>query len=257
MSQMSSIEPSLGGLADPEGDIAAAKTIADQTYHQLRWDIVSGALRPGSKLAMDMLTKRYGVGMSPLREALVRLTGDALVHAEGQRGFWVSHVSIDELDDTTRTRTLVEAEALTQSIELGDAAWEARVRNSYDLLSGYEEHLDDGGPEVFAQWERANGQFHEALVSACGSPWLIRIRRMLYQHSERYRLISLSHITPERDVHDEHEAIKDAALGRKGLRASRLIEVHLQRTADAVREALLSRESEFESTQTGRKSRRK
>ena len=215
------------------------------------------SLPPGTKLAMEMLTKRYGVGMSPLREALVRLTGDALVHAEGQRGFWVTHISIDELEDTLRTRTLIESEALARSIELGNAAWEERVRDSYELLSGYEESLDDGDPATFAQWERANGLFHEALVSACGSPWLIRLRRMLHQHSERYRLISLSHVTPERDVHDEHEAIKEAALGRKALRASRLIEVHLQRTADTVREALLARESELESTIARRTTRRK
>lgn len=243
MDRVTSNDPSVLAPADPEGMPVAAKTIADQTYHQLRWDIVSGALAPGTKLAMDLLTRRYGVGMSPLREALVRLTGDALVHAEGQRGFWVTHVSIDELEDTMQTRTLIEAEALTRSIELGDAAWEARVRDSYAALSALEAHLDEGGGAVFAQWERANRLFHEALVSACGSPWLIRLRRMLHQHSERYRLISLSHMTPERDVHDEHEAIKDAALGRKVLRASRLIEVHLQRTTDTVREALRSRES--------------
>lgn len=257
MGQVTRTVPPPSSLADPQGEPIAAKTIADQTYHQLRWDIVSGALAPGTKLAMDLLTKRYGVGMSPLREALVRLTGDALVHAEGQRGFWVSHVSIDELEDTMKTRMLIEQEALARSIELGDAAWEERVRDSYAMLSGLEEHLDEGGAEVFAQWERANRLFHEALVSACGSPWLIRMRRMLHQHSERYRLISLSHMTPERDVHDEHEAIKDAALSRKALKATRLIEMHLERTTDAVRQALQSRQSEIAALPVRRSGRRR
>ncbi|RYY29389.1 MAG: FCD domain-containing protein [Sphingomonadales bacterium] len=251
------IDPNAELLPDPDGEPFATKTIADQTYRQLRWDIVSGALEPGSKLGMDLLTKRYGVGMSPLREALVRLTGDALVHAEGQRGFWVTHVSIDELEDTMKTRTMIESEALARSIELGDAAWEARVRDSYATLSGLEAQLEEGGAEVFAQWERANRMFHEALVSACGSPWLIRIRRMLHQHSERYRLISLSHMTPERDVHDEHEAIMDAAISRKALRASRLIEMHIERTTDIVREALKSRDAEVEAVPARKTSRRK
>lgn len=229
-------------MLTPDEGMAVAKTIADQTYHQLRWDIVSGALEPGAKLAMDMLTKRYGVGMSPLREALVRLTGDALVHAEGQRGFWVTLVSIDEMEDTMKTRTLIESEALARSIELGGADWEQRVRNSYAALAASEEHLGDGDKQVFAQWERANRLFHEALVSACDSAWLIRLRRMLHQHSERYRMISLAHMTPERDVHDEHQAIVDATLARKALRACRLIEMHLERTTDNVREALKARE---------------
>lgn len=230
-------------IIETEDETAGAKTIADQIYHQLRWDIVSGALEPGSKLAMDMLTRRYGVGMSPLREALVRLTGDALVHAEGQRGFWVTHVSIDELEDTMKVRTLIECEALSRSIELGDEKWESLVRESYEALAALESQLGED-PQFYAQWERANRSFHEALLSACDSPWLLRIWRMLHQHSERYRMISLAQITPERDVHDEHEAIASAALERKTLRACRLIEVHLQRTTDVVREALRAREAD-------------
>lgn len=225
---------------DLEDVDSAKKTIADQTYHRLRWDIVSGALAPGSKLAMELLTKRYAVGMSPLREALVRLTGDALVHAEGQRGFWVTLVSIDELEDTMKTRTLIESEALARSIELGDAEWEERVRSAYFALALLEDGQDNENAERFAQWERANHIFHEALVSACDSQWLIRIRRMLHQHSQRYRMISLAQTPPERDVHDEHEAIMDAAVNRKTLRACRLIEVHLQRTTEVVRDAILA-----------------
>src|SRR5687767_12111261 len=96
-----------------------AKTIADQTYQHIRRDIISGELAPGTKLAMELLSKKYGVGLSPLREALVKLTGDALAVAEGQRGFWVSQISLDELRDTMNTRLLIETQALSMSIEKG------------------------------------------------------------------------------------------------------------------------------------------
>jgi hypothetical protein len=58
-----------------------AKTIADQTYQHIRRDIITGKLPPGTKLGMEMLSRRYSVGVSPLREALVKLTGDALAVA--------------------------------------------------------------------------------------------------------------------------------------------------------------------------------
>lgn len=225
----------------PAAGAPVANTIATQTYQQLRRDITTGALPPGTKLRMEMLTKRYGVGMSPLREALVKLTGDALVHAEGQRGFWVSHISLDELEDTIRTRALIEVEATVRSIEHGDARWEAALRQAYADLSTLEARMADDDPAVLAEWERANAAFHEALVSACGSPWLIRIRRTLHQHSERYRLISLANRPAGRDVHDEHEAIFSAAVDRKTLRAARLIEQHLESTANAVRAAMRAR----------------
>lgn len=227
-----------------DDNTTVAKTIADQTYQHIRRDIISGALEPGTKLAMEMLTRRYDVGLSPLREALVRLTGDALAVAEGQRGFWVSQISLDELQDTTNTRLLIETQALSLAMERGGPEWEETVQGAYDELSAYESKLKAGDAATFARWESANRRFHEALVSACGSPWLIRLRNMLYHHSERYRMISLSQTTVERDVHDEHEAIVEAVLARKTLRACRLTEVHLQRTADVVRLALERREQE-------------
>lgn len=222
-----------------------AKTIADQTYQHIRRDIISGALPPGTKLAMEMLTKRYDVGLSPLREALVKLTGDALAVAEGQRGFWVSQISLDELQDTMNTRLLIEIQALSLAIKNGGPDWERAVKQTYAELSSLEDRLKEGDAATFARWETANRRFHETLVSACGSKWLIRLRGMLHYHSERYRMISLAEARAERDVHDEHEAIVEAVLGRKTLRACRLTEQHLQRTTEVVRAALERRDEEL------------
>jgi GntR family transcriptional regulator, carbon starvation induced regulator len=206
--------------------------------------IASGALLPGTKLAMEMLTKRYNVGLSPLREALVKLTGDALAVAEGQRGFWVSQISLDELQDTMNTRLLIETQALSLAIEKGGPEWERAINQAYEELSALEKHLQGGDIATITRWEYANRRFHEALVSACDSNWLIRLRGMLHYHSERYRMIALAEASVERDVHDEHEAIAEAVLGRKTLRACRLIELHLQRTTDVVRTALERRDGE-------------
>jgi GntR family transcriptional regulator, carbon starvation induced regulator len=220
-----------------EQGLTVSRTLADVTYQRLRRDIVSGALAPGAKLPMEALSKQYEIGMSPLREALARLVGDALVISEGQRGFWVAPLSLEELDDVTRVRGLIETEALQLAISRGGADWEEAVRAAFAELSQVEERLEKGGDEALLQWEAANRRFHEALVSACGSPWLIRFRNQLYQQSERYRRISLAHPITDRRVHDEHEAIVDAALNRQALKACRLTELHLQRTADAVRAA--------------------
>jgi len=221
-----------------EGKSVVAKTIADQTYRHMRRDIISGALAPGSKLAMEMLSKRYDVGLSPLREALVRLTGDALAVAEGQRGFWVSQISLSDLQDMNDARLLIEGQALALAIERGGEEWEQAVTKSHEELTVLERQLDRVGNANIALWESANRRFHEALVSACSSPWLLRLRNVLQQHAERYCMIALSKSMIARDVHDEHEAIFDAVLARKTLRACRLTEMHLQHMAEIVRAAL-------------------
>ncbi|MGN6451420.1 MAG: GntR family transcriptional regulator [Brucella intermedia] len=219
-----------------------AKTLADLTYRQLREDIIGGRLAAGSKLKLEGLMENYTVGMSPLREALARLAGDLLVVTEGQRGYWVAPLSIDELDDVTRVRTLIETEAVSASIRNGDAAWEEAVHQSFHALAAVEKQLPSSS-ELLPQstletWEECNRAFHSALVSASNSPVLIRLRDSLYQQSERYRRVSLNASRGWRNVHEEHHAIYTAVIERNALRACRMTEIHLRQTAEEVRKAI-------------------
>lgn len=219
------------------------RTLANETYSQLREDILSGKYPPNSKLKLEGLLDAYNVGMSPLREALSRLVGDMLVVTEGQRGFWVAPLSLADLDDVTLIRGLLETQALALSIQNGDKAWEETVTTAYEKLSDIEERLpvsaDDISPSLSKQWEQRNREFHSVLVSACNSPWLIRLRNLLYQQSERYRRVSLRESRGHRDIQDEHRGIYNAVIKRNTLKACDLIEHHLQQTADEVRRAII------------------
>lgn len=226
----------------------AERTLSGRAYRRLRQDIVAGRLPAGSKLRLEGLVDDYEVGMSPLREALARLVGDLLVVTEGQRGFWVAPLSLDELDDVSRVRALIETEALALSIRDGDAAWEAQVRETFEALADVERALPEGEENLPADqleaWETCNRAFHAALVAACGSPWLMRLRSLLYEQSERYRRVSLTVSRGRRSVHDEHVAILEATLARNALRACRMTEIHLARTAEEVRGAMLRLDGE-------------
>ena len=225
-----------------------ARTLAKRTYQSLRRDIVHGCWPAGSKLKLDTLTQHYQIGMSPLREALARLAGDQLVKIEDQRGFWVAPLSLEELEDISRVRNLIETEALRLSIERGDAQWETRVRDAFAALTEIEDKVTRHGPdapqEVFDTWDELNQRFHYALVSACDSPWLIKLQDLLYHQAERYRRVSLSASRGKRFVHDEHEAIFEATLARNALRACRLTHDHLMRTYEEVRKSVAALGSE-------------
>jgi GntR family transcriptional regulator, carbon starvation induced regulator len=219
--------------------LALDKTLTDKAYRELRDDIVAGRLAAGAKLKLEGLSTDYGVGMSPLREALTRLIGDLLVVSEGQRGFWVAPLSREELDDVSRVRALIETEALQLSIRHGDATWERDVTDAFNALAKIETTLpataDLLDPAVLNDWEARNRAFHTALASASGSPILIRLRERLYQQSERYRRVSLNTSRGWRNVHEEHIAIYEAALARDALKACRMTELHLRRTAEEIR----------------------
>ena len=217
----------------------ADKTLADKAYRKLRSDILDGQLPAGQKLKLEALEKDCAVGMSPLREALARLQGDLLVVSEGQRGFWVAPLPMDEIDDVSRVRAMVETEALSASIVKGAAVWERRVVEAFERLSQLEESLPPPGRErssaLLDEWEERNHAFHAALVSGSGSPNLTRLCEQLYQQSERYRRVSRLVSGGRRDVHEEHVAIYRAAIDRQALKACRLAEQHILRTAEQIR----------------------
>ena len=220
------------------------KSLADATHRRLRRDIIDGRLRAGAKLKLEGLAASYSVGMSPLREALSRLIGESLVVSQSQRGFWVAPLSVEELDDLTRVRSLIECEALSLSIRHGDDAWQARVARIFEELSRVERAplAPDFVPTQAAlnEWEGLNNTFHLVLVEACRSPVLVKLRESLYCQSERYRRISVDFSIGRRDVHEEHAAIYEATIQRNVLKACRLMEHHLMETALAVRAALVS-----------------
>ena len=217
--------------------IQDTKTNAEMAYHRLRNDIVSGELAPGMKLKIDLLRSRYALGAGPLREVLSRLAGDHLVTQEGQRGFLVAPISIEDALDIGRMRKLLEAEALRLSLPNGDDHWEDSVVTSFHRLKRVELRNNQGIDEM-AEWELRNHQFHEALVSACNSNWLLKMRQLMFDQHERYRRFSRMKTVTTRDIHLEHKALFDAAMDRDVEKIVEQIESHIQGTTDAVVKAL-------------------
>jgi DNA-binding GntR family transcriptional regulator len=230
---MSSLKQRLYPL--PETATAVPRTLVERAYLSLRHDVVCGKLAPGERLRVEHLKDQYEVGAGTLREALSLLMSDALVTAEGQRGFRVAPISLADLEDVTNTRVMLETEALRQSIRHGDAHWEAALVASYDLLTQTESDLAESDPEL---WERRNKAFHEALIGACDSAWAKYILDILYRHAERYRTINwkltAAHVSG-RDVHREHEDIFRAAINRQEARAALALEAHVRLTHDVVK----------------------
>lgn len=208
-------------------DSPSAKTLAERAYLRLRRHIIEGVYAPGTKLRVEHLKDEYDVGAGTLREALTRLVSDALVIAEGQRGFRVSPMSLADLADITRLRIHIEVDALRQSVRHGDKAWEARVRESFDRLSSYEQPIS---LELRPAWEVCNRRFHEELISAAASPWTLLVLKLLYQHGERYRRLCIGLEDSKRDVHREHSEIFEAAMRRADARAALALEDHISTT---------------------------
>lgn len=215
------------------------KTVAESVYNRLRDDIVWGHLTPSSPLRSDELRERYKVGVSPLREALTRLTSERLVVAIGQRGFTVAPLTSDDVQDTKDTRLLVEREALTRSIKLGGIAWETGLVAAFHALSRVPIPRRPG--PAWRSWAPMHRQFHMALISACGSRWQLEFAAQLFDQAERHRTLRArvnQEFALKRDIASEHRKIFDAAMARDIRAAVRALERHYENTADQVLSAI-------------------
>lgn len=215
----------------------AGKNLAGSLATQLRNDIVSGALHPGTKLSVDELRTRYGVSLSPVREALSRLSAEGFVVLEDKKGFRVSPVSRDNCLEVAKLQELLEARALRESIALGDAVWEEQVVAAYHSLSRLEQsgRKDGAGVDV---WEHRHRRFHAALISACGMPLLLTFCAALHDFAARYRRLFLASHPFDPGVPGEHKTIMEATLERRPDEACRLMAVHFERTARNILDAL-------------------
>jgi GntR family carbon starvation induced transcriptional regulator len=218
------------------------RTIAESIYQRLRQDILWGRFAPGSPLRSDELRARYDVGVSPLREALTRLASERLVTSVGQRGFRVAPLTAYDVEDTMKTRIVIERDALAKSIEYGDMAWETALVAAFHALSRNPIPPKEPGPAT-AGWALCHRQFHMALLSACGSRWQMQLAGLLFDQAERHRILRVKFAPPQRlkrDTVREHKQIFDAALSRDVKAAVKALEKHYETTAKQVT-AVMSR----------------
>jgi DNA-binding GntR family transcriptional regulator len=206
-------------------------------YQRLRKDLVKAEFLPGEKLLIASLCERYATGLSPVREALNRLSREGLVIHHEQRGFLVLPFSNAHLEELTRTRGWLNEIGLRESILNGDAEWEEQVVLAYHRLSKLPRHIDVGGEtQVSEEWETAHRHFHASLVAACGSTWLIQYCEQLFDAAERYRNLSrLRRPMPSQRKSDEHRLIVDAVIARDAPAAIKLLHEHFAHTAELVR----------------------
>jgi DNA-binding GntR family transcriptional regulator len=224
------------GNADPGEGKGAKSTLASRVYHQLREDLLRGALETESKLRVEWVVSRYGAGASPVREALNRLAAEGLLGRHDQRGFFLMPVSAAELEELTRTRCWLEERALRESIEHRTAQWEEQLVLALHRLARAERRRPDDPETNNPEWEKLHRAFHRALISACRSHWLIGFCDQLSDQASRYRLISQD--GSERDDLAEHRTIAERTLDGDADGAVQALLSHYRLTAALCMERL-------------------
>jgi GntR family carbon starvation induced transcriptional regulator len=201
-----------------------AQTVGDDGYRRIRSDIVFGRLRPGQKLKLEGLRASYGVSVSTLREILSRLTAEGFVIAEGKRGFEVASVSTENLKELAELRLLLEAHAMQVSFGKADVEWEGRVVSAHHKLASIERLMESGIGEP-EQWKRYDSEFHQALISNCGSRVLMEAHALVFDKYFRYQMVAFLYRGGEPAA--QHVALLECALKRDAKTANDVLTTHV------------------------------
>lgn len=194
----------------------APDSLADWATETLRHVIIVGELPPGAPIVVKDLSQRLGISVTPLREALQRLTAYGLVEQRNRRAY-VAPVSHSDLADIYELRKMLEPQAVERSVGDADDAWLRRLDHAYGSMVG----AADSGSIAF---ELAHREFHRTLIQRCPSPYLRRFVGELLDASSRYRMLAIAHSDYSSEAHDQ---LYEASRRQNADRAGQLILEHI------------------------------
>lgn len=199
-------------------------SVAEEGYARIRADIIFGRLKPSQRLRLEVLRSDYGLSVTTLREVLNRLVSERFVVAEGKRGFEVAPFSIDNLKELAELRLVLESHAIDRSFARADVEWEGRVVSAHHKLAATEKLMTSqiGSSE---QWKQYDSEFHQALISNCGSATLIETHAAVFDRYFRYQMLAFQF--RDKAPARQHRDLLDCALKRDAERAKAILKEHL------------------------------
>jgi GntR family carbon starvation induced transcriptional regulator len=203
-----------GSRDDEVLDEGASGSLISQTQSAIRRDIIRHLFAPGERLKIQSLVERYGVGLSPIREALALMSATGLVIREDRRGFRVAPMSLADYRDAQLVMGRLWSFALTLGLTNGDHDWEQRLVLALYRTLKFDWARAEREPRLYDEWDEAFRAFQRELVAGAGSPTLESMVDTLIDRLERYRWL-VPEVKADTALDDRnHRALVDALVAR-------------------------------------------
>lgn len=207
----------------------ARPSLVDGAYAAVRSAVLSGELPAGAVTSQAALGARFGLGRTPLREALRLLQREGLIESDHFQRLRIAPFSVADAEELYAQRIVSEALAVRVTVPRMGAGERARLREDLAELDQLSE------ARRYSEWDVAHRRFHHRLVSHGGHRLTAAIAD-LADHAERYRRFHLeagSGAAWEQSRRD-HRAIVDAYDVGDARAAAAELARHLARTALAI-----------------------
>jgi DNA-binding GntR family transcriptional regulator len=202
------------------------QTITDALIDQLRTEIRTGVLAPGTRLRQVEVAERFNVSTTPVREAFAALEREGLLVSTPHRGVVVFHPTVDDLQETYEMRIALESLATRLAAERVSDADIDDLRKIVERMHGERASIERYGV--------LNNEFHSRIYAIAGRPKLEKLIGDLRASSEAYLHVYATIRPTAEQTHPDHVAIFEALQARDADGAAAAMARHLQHTVDLV-----------------------
>ncbi|EFL37748.1 MULTISPECIES: GntR family transcriptional regulator [Streptomyces] len=166
--------------------ISVQTHLRDQVADALRAALIAGELRPGVVYSAPTLAAELGVSATPVREAMLDLAREGLVEAVRNKGFRVTEMTEQDLDEFTEIRTLIEVPTV------GRVAATAAVEQLESLRPLAQRIVTAAQEHDVLKYLEADHRFHLELLALAGNRHLVEVVSDLRKRSRLFGLGSLN-----------------------------------------------------------------
>jgi DNA-binding GntR family transcriptional regulator len=211
--------------------------LTERAYEQLRRDIISCSIPPGTEISEGQLCSQYDLGKAAVRVALTRLSHDGLVRAIPRRGYMVVPVTLQDIQDVFELRLMLEPAAA----RLAAGKVNAQQLRMYDEVccAGYE----PGNAKSTARFLEANKAFHVAIAKATGNARLATTVEHLLDEMTRLMHLGLGLRKRAQEAQYEHKALVKALVRADGEAAERICREQIAASRQMIVSAVLTSRS--------------
>jgi DNA-binding GntR family transcriptional regulator len=192
-------------------------------YERIKDAIQYANMLPGDSLSEVKLSKLLGISRTPIREALHQLAREGFVQLTPGKGVTIAQRSLKEVMDAVHIRLLLEPEQARLAARSGTDEELAAMQECVEIM---EACID---PEDYAQWVRADEDFHDILNNACPNPMIGKVVGEM-RNRIHHLANAVNQMSPKRIVEctEEHRRIVDAIAARDEERAEQMMLAHIQ-----------------------------
>lgn len=209
-------------------DIQNHRPLREIVYEELKMQILTGKIIPGTRMMEVELAEDMGVSRTPIREAIRKLEKEGLVTIEPRRGAYASQISTKDMVDILEVRQDME----------GLAAFFAASRMTEDQMAelkkasdNYNEAVADGNTSNMITYDT---KFHRIIVESCNNNILVQMIEQLQELVLRFRYIYYDNFRRAENMPEEHRQILEAIHDKRARDARAAADIHIDRLKEMV-----------------------